>query len=176
MTEIDNVVKKLIHYDIIDAQKIEGKHYTQDKYYINIIIERFFLEERFYLFSHEVGSCNFLDLPTVIDFINNPTELLIYNLAKFTNFFFDPKEINFFYSEQKSVISFSQDDIVYETEKGNMNTLYTVIQMINKAIKARSIKNPLFYSLPLGEYHGLILLSEEQHSFLVESEMIFDHL
>ena len=34
MTEIDNVVKKLIHYGIIDAQKIEGKHYTQDKYYI----------------------------------------------------------------------------------------------------------------------------------------------
>ena len=84
--------------------------------------------------------------------------------------------INFSYSEQKSVISFSQDDIVYKTEKGNMNTLYTAIQMINKAIKARSINNPLFYSLPLGEYHGLILLSEEQHSFLVESEMIFDTL
>lgn len=176
MTEIDKIVKKLIHYGIIDVQKIEGKHYTQDKYYINMIIEDFFLEERFYLFSHEVGSCDFLDLPTAIDFINNPTELFIYNLAKFTNFFFTPKEINFSYSEQKSIISFSQDDIIYKIEKSEMNVLHTVIQMVNEAIKARSVKNPLFYSLPLGEYHGFILLSEEQHNFLVESEITFEPL
>ncbi|WP_291727407.1 hypothetical protein [Bernardetia sp.] len=172
------IIDKLIVYGIIDTKKVEGKSYTEIENYniVNIIIEENFSEDRFFLFSYEWGAGHFLDCPEALDFISNPTELLIYDLAKFTNFFFDPKSIIFSYSENNCTLSFNQDGIEYFEEIKDVGTLPTAIKMINAAIQNRNRNNPLFYSLSLGEYFGFVLLNEEQHSFLKQLDVVYEPL
>lgn len=113
------------------------------------------------------------------DFLSGVVEMLIYELACFTKFFFNPTmeslQVTRF-DEGGIQISFEQDGIQFNSEKNeNESAIELIVKMANEAIKNRNLHNPLLYTIPLGDETGVISLTQENYQLLCDNRlMIFD--
>lgn len=145
---------------------------------INDIIEKYGKESLF----RSSPKCDiglFMDIRGEFDFLSGVVEMLIYELACFTKFFFNPTmeslQVTRF-GEGVVEIRFEQDGIQYDSEKNKSEpVLELIVKMANEAIKNRSLHNPLLYTIPVANETGVISLTQENYQLLCDNRfMIFD--